>query len=313
MKKVIILFFVILSIPLLIILYFVAPTDFSDEKINFVVPLDSKQEDSIANLKKQNFIRSQKAFTFIASLTKFPGTVEPGGYILTHRMHLLDVVKTILGEPSQKWIIIYPGFRVEEIAEKFTKLFQWDETKKKDFLGSAKEGYMFPDTYLLPVDYTGKEFAQRLISNFNEKFDAKLQQDLLAQNIRNDTAIKIASLIEKESSTDDKALISGIIWNRLNKGMRLQIDTTVQYALGSPGNWWPRVTTTDYKIDSPYNTYTDKGLPSDPIANPSLASIKAAVYPEETDCFYYLHDHNKQIHCTVTYEEHLENIEKYLR
>ncbi len=95
--------------------------------------------------------------------------------------------------------------------------------------------------------------------------------------------------------------------------MRLEIDATIQYALGKKGNWWPPLSGNLRKIDSPYNTYIIKGLPPGPIASPSLSSIKAVVYPQETDCFYYLHDHNKQIHCSKTYQEHLLNIEKYLR
>lgn len=314
MKRLSIVLLLILIIPVIIILYFIAPTGFSDEKITFVVPLESKQEYVIADLKKQNFIRSPQAFTFIAGLIKFPGSIEAGSYQLTHRMILWQIADTLMNKPYQKWIVLVPGLRVEQVAERLGKKFNWNDATYQEFLGNAQEGYMFPDTYLLPVDYTGRAFAQRLISNYNEKFDAKLQEDLLAQNVRNDTAIKIASLIERESgSDDDKALIAGIIWNRLNTGMRLQIDATVQYALGSPGNWWPRVTVADYKTDSLYNTYTSKGLPPGPIANPSLASIRASVYPAVTDCFFYLHDHNKQIHCALTYEEHLKNIEKYLR
>lgn len=240
--------------------------------------------------------------------------IEPGAYMLSHRMTLMGIANTLMYHPYQKWIVLVPGLRVEQVAARLAKKFDWDEEKTKEFLGNAKEGYMFPDTYLLNVDYKGEETASRLISNFNEKFDAKLQKDLLSQNVRNDTAIKIASLIERESGSDeDKPLIAGIIWNRLNKEMKLEIDATIQYALGAPEDWWPSVSPKDLKIDSPYNTYLHKGLPPGPIASPSLASIKAAVYPAETECFYYLHDHNRQIHCAKTYQEHLENIKTYLQ
>lgn len=304
----------LLIISLLYLLFLLAPTSFSDEKIRFVVPLEEKQEEIITRLKKENFIRSEKLFNILAGMMRFPGTIEPGAYLLSRNMTLIDITDTLLNKPYQKWAVLVPGLRVEQTAEKLSKKFNWNEPKIKEFLANAREGYMFPDTYLLNVDYTGKEFAQRLISNFNEKFDAKMQKDLLAQDVRNDTAIKIASLIERESGgDDDKALIAGIIWNRLNKKMNLQIDATVQYALGTPQDWWPHVKPNDLKVDSPYNTYLEKGLPPAPIASPSLSSIKAAVYPAETDCLFYLHDRNKQIHCSKTYEEHKENIEKYLK
>ena len=316
----IILFFILISF-LTYVLYLLSPTSLSDEKVRFVIPLETKQEDIIKRLKKENFIRSDSMFSFIIGLMKCRGAVEPGAYMLSRRSFVWASANILLNKPYQKWIILVPGLRVEQVAERLSKKFNWDppageagENKTKDFLLNAREGYMFPDTYLLNVDYTGKETAQKMISNFNEKFDTQLQNDLLAQNVRNDTAVKIASLIERESGGDsDKALIAGIIWNRLNINMKLQIDAATQYIIGTEKDWWPHVQPSDHKIDSPYNTYIYKGLPPGPIASPSLASIKAVVYPEETDCLFYLHSSDKKIHCSVTYEEHLENIEQYLK
>lgn len=308
--KIILLVFIIAAIyPL----YLSAPTGLSDEKTRFVVPMDTKQEDIIAMLKANNFIRNEQMFNFLAGIIRFPGQIEPGAYQLSHRQTLWQIADTLLNHPYQKWIILVPGLRREQTAEKLGKKFNWNQTKTQEFLSNIQEGYLFPDTYLLNVDYTGKQFAQRLISNFNEKFSAQMQKDLLAQNERTDTAIKVASLIERESGSDgDKALIAGIIWNRLNTNMPLQIDATIQYIIGTPSDWWPRVDPKNLKIDSLYNTYLNKGLPPGPIASPSLTSIKAAVYPADTDCLFYLHDHGKNIHCSKTYAEHLENIDKYL-
>lgn len=313
-NKLILISLFIFFAPIFYLLFLLAPTSLSDEKITFVIPLDAKQEEISQRLKKENFIRSEKLFNFLASLMRFPGTIEPGAYLLSHNITLIRITDILLNKPYQKWAVLVPGLRVEQTAEKLAKKFKWDSAKTKEFLDNAREGYMFPDTYLLNVDYTGKEFAQRLIANFNEKFDAKLQADLLAQDVHSDTAIKIASLIERESGGEDKALIAGIIWNRLNQGMRLEIDATIQYAIGTPNDWWPPLSGGNLRsIDSPYNTYKIKGLPPTPIANPSLSSIKAAVYPVETDCLFYLHDHNKAIHCSKIYAQHLTNIEKYLK
>ena len=95
--------------------------------------------------------------------------------------------------------------------------------------------------------------------------------------------------------------------------MPFQIDATVQYVLGKPGNWWKQVTLEDYKIDSPYNTYINKGKPPAPISNPGLAAINAVINPMESDYLYYLHDGQGQIHLAKTYEEHLKNIVQYLK
>lgn len=312
-KIIVTIFVTVILIAIGYTLSLLAPTSLSDEKIRFVIPLESKQEDIISRLTTEKFIRSEKLFTLLTGLIRYPGMIEPGAYLLSRRMTMLEIANTLLYKPYQKWIVLVPGLRKEQVAQRLEKKFSWGEEKTKEFLELAKEGYLFPDTYLLNVEEGGKDMAKRLISNFNEKFDAQMQQDLLAQNVRLDTAVKIASLIERESGSDeDKALIAGIIWNRLNKGMKLQIDATTQYIIGTKDNWWQRVDPKDHRIDSPYNTYIYKGLPPTAIANPSLASLKAAVYPEETDCVFYLHDLGKRIHCSVTYEEHLENIEKYL-
>ena len=296
------------------LLFLLSPTSISNDQVRFVIPLETKQEEIGRRLKAENFIRSEKIFTLLLPFIKPLGEIKPGAYLLSRRMTAIGIADTLLNHPYQKWAILVPGLRKEQTAEKLAEKFDWTAEKTKEFLENIPEGRLFPDTYLLNVDYSGREAAQKLLNNFNEKFDAQLQKDLLSQNVRNDTAIKIASLIERESGGDsDKALIAGIIWNRLNKDMKLQIDACNQYILGKPGNWWPKVKGDDMKVDSPYNTYLYKGLPPTPIASPGLASIKAAVYPEETDCLYYLHSPDKQIHCSKTNQEHLENIDSYLR
>jgi UPF0755 protein len=157
-----------------------------------------------------------------------------------------------------------------------------------------------------------------------------LQKELLSQNIRNDTAVKFASIIERESGSDeDKPIIAGILWNRLNKKMRLEIDATVQYAIGSKEfsflitnnqllipndfSFWqtlgPGIVRT---VDSPYNTYLNDGLPRGPICSPSIESIRAVANSIETEDLYYLHSSDKKIHTAKTYKEHLENIEEFL-
>ncbi len=294
--------------------FLLSPTSFSDEKIRFVIDLDTKQDEIIEKLSTKNFIRSKNMFNLVLGVLKFPGNIEPGAFMLRRNMNAYQVADTLLHHPYQKWIILVPGLRKEQVAERITKKFGWSASQTDEFLKSAKEGYLFPDTYLLNVDYTPLDMLQRLVNNFNEKFDAQMQKDLLSQNVKIDTAVKIASLIERESGGDeDKSLIAGIIWNRLDTKMKLQIDAATQYVIGTEKDWWPIVTPKDHKIDSPFNTYLYGGLPPTAIANPSLTSLKAAVYPAETDCIFYLHDRAKRIYCSKTYAEHLENIDKYLK
>ncbi|KKS48017.1 MAG: Aminodeoxychorismate lyase [Candidatus Gottesmanbacteria bacterium GW2011_GWA2_42_18] len=294
--------------------YLISPASLSSEEIRFVVPLNEKQSTTLERVGQAKLVKNQAIFKLISYFLKIPAKIEPGAYKINKKMWLPQIAWILLYEPYQKWAVLPPGLRKEQVAEILSKTFKWDQSITQSFIKQAEEGYLFPDTYLFDSAGTPEDHLNRISNNFNDKFDAKLQKDLLAQDVRNDTAIKIASLIERETGSDeDKPIIAGIIWNRLNTDMKLQIDATSQYILGQPGNWWPRIKPADHKRESPYNTYLFQGLPPGPISNPSLASIKAVVYPAQTDCLYYIHDRNKSIHCSRNYEGHLENIEKYLK
>jgi UPF0755 protein len=112
----------------------------------------------------------------------------------------------------------------------------------------------------------------------------------------------------------DMPLIAGILMNRLDDGMPLSVDATLQYVRGNKGSgWWAPINVSDKKIVSPYNTYENVGLPPHPICNPGLPAIEAVINPAKTDCLYYLHDKNHITHCAVTYAEQEANIEEYLK
>jgi UPF0755 protein len=301
----------------------------SQEKERFVVPLNSSKEQTINSLVEKGFLRNKYVFTLILTFKGYRGKIAPGAYLLSKSMNAFELADSLMFGPYQKWVIIPPGKRKEQVALILRKELDWSDALTSNFIQVAEEGYLYPDTYLINVDSAPNEVFQKLKNNFNEKFDAKLQQELLSQNIRNDTAIKIASLIERESGGDeDKAIIAGIIWNRLEKKMKLEIDATIQYALVSQSlspitnyqsltadfDFWPILTGEMIRsTESSYNTYKIDGLPPGPICSPSLASIRAVAYPAETKALFYLHSTDKKIHTAETYEEHLQNIEKYLR
>lgn len=260
-------------------------------------------------LQENGFVKSRTILGLLFGKSKY----QAGGYELSKSMNVYEVAKAMDAGPQLLWVIVPPGWRKEQISEKLQVKFNWTQKDADDFL-SFPEGEYFPDTYLIPRADSGQQVAQRMHNRFNEAFAPYLPK-FLAANIKNDTALKIASLLQRESGGDDMPLIAGIIWNRLGKGMQLKIDATVQYAKGKVGDqWWSRVSVSDYSaVDSPYNTYEYKGLPPAPIASPGLSAIDAVLNPTETDCLYYLHDRLGQIHCSLTYEGHLENVEKYLK
>lgn len=286
----------------------------------FTVTEDQNRLDVVIKLKEEKLIKNTGAFLLLLNFTAGEKAILPGGYRLNRNMNAFQVLQKITSKPDLVWVVIPEGFRKEQIGEILAKALNWneDEQKKWNEVDTATkpeyvEGVYFPDTYLIPKDESGQEIAQRFINRFNEKFapylDKFAQKDILWT-----TGIKIASLIQREAAgAQDMPLISGIIWNRLEKGMKLEIDATLQYIRGDKDQgWWGRVNVADKLIDSAFSTYKYKGLPSKPICNPGLAAIEAALNLAETDCLYYLHDHNRQIHCAKTYEEHKDNIRNFL-
>jgi UPF0755 protein len=174
------------------------------------------------------------------------------------------------------------------------------------------EGKYFPKTYMLNITSADPEEVSNMMFETFQEETQKIKIPNQTKVINQDTALIIASIIQREAAgKQDMRLISGIIWNRLFKGMKLQIDATIQYAKGTEDAWWPQVKPEDKKIDSPYNTYKYWSLPPGPIANPGLAALSAAYNPEQTNCLFYLHDKKRRIHCSSTYQGHLNNIDKY--
>lgn len=218
-----------------------------------------------------------------------------------------------LANPYVRIVRVEEGLRKEEVAEVMAKKLDWTPEDKNSFIGANVEGHYFPKTYLIYKD----EKPGTVVTTMSGELDKQISTIKKPQlkNISESTALKVASIIQREAAgKNDMRLISGIIWNRIWSDMRLQVDATLQYAKGSADDgWWEEVTSADKKIQSPYNTYLHVGLPPGAIANPGADAIAAAYNPQKTSCLFYLHDKNRNIHCTKTYEEHKKNIEKYLK
>lgn len=266
-------------------------------------------------------------FTFI-SFALGLGLVQSA---MISRQAFWDRVEQYLNfaNPHYRFVHIYPGMRREEIIEKYSNTLGWDEKDKQWFIASAPtdptsgiylDGYFLPKSYIVNKDASGQDVGALMRKEFDQAIQEKVIDTLPTNKdgdesvINLDTAVRIASLIQREAAgKHDMRLISGILWNRIFSGMKLDIDATLQYVKGTPGEWWPEVTGKDKYIKSPFNTYQNKGLPPSPISNPSLDAIAAAYNPQKTDCLFYLHDKNRKIHCTKTYEGHKKNVEKYLK
>ncbi len=225
-----------------------------------------------------------------------------------------------LANPSVRIVRIQEGLRKEQIADIFGEKLGWNEFRKEQFINGHLalnsddlEGRYFPKTYMVLKDEDPLGVTGTMLHEFNKE-TATIKKPKASLVLNQDTAIKIASIIQRESGgKSDMKLISGIIWNRLFAGMKLQIDATLQYAKGTEEDgWWTHVDSEDKSIDSSYNTYTHTGLPPTAISNPGLAALEAAYNPQKTTCLFYLHDKYGKIHCSTTYEGHKKNIQRYL-
>lgn len=176
--------------------------------------------------------------------------------------------------------------------------------------GASLEGFLFPGTYTVQNDTTAEQFRDMQLSAFAANVTPQMRADAAAQGVTFYQALTIASVIQREvRSPDTQKLVASVLYNRYRDGNRLAATVTVQYALGGPGNWWPRVTGEGLKVDSPYNSYTLPGLPPGPIDSPGLSAILAAIYPAQTDFYYHTQacDGSGEAFA-VTYEEHLANV-----
>jgi UPF0755 protein len=231
---------------------------------------------------------------------------------LTPSSSLFQTINTLFKGPIELWVTIPEGLRSEEIAARFASGLYKDSSFTSEFLKAAKgkEGYLFPDTYLFPLDVTPTTIMQKMTETFTAKTQGLTVQ---GSNLTFSQAVILASLLERETKTDtERPIVAGILINRLNLGMPLQVDASVQYAVGTPADWWPIITLNDLKVNSLYNTYKYAGLPPAPIANPGLSSFKAALNPAQTDYLYYISDTSGQIHYAKTLAEQNANIAKYL-
>ena len=174
------------------------------------------------------------------------------------------------------------------------------------------EGYLFPDTYFVDAETVNpQELVNRMLQNFSSKLDSGLRSEIAKGGHSIHQIVTMASLIEKESrSADEKPIISGILWKRFEEHQALGVDATIRYALDK---WTEPLTIEDLNVNSPYNTRKNVGLPPGPISNFSLESLKAAIDPEPSEYYYYLHGSDGKVHYAKTNEEHNENKRKYLQ
>lgn len=311
-----------------------APVDTSGKDVVFVVSENESVASIGTRLKEKGLIKDAFAFRVYTRFScndlvvsdvfswfkKYPiekclaGNLQAGSFKLSPKMNLNEISLNLTKGRLDSWTKIIEGLRVEEMAAIFAKNYK---ISGEDFLEIAKEGYMFPDTYLFKVTTSAAEIVEKMRTTFDLKVTAEIRQKIIAQGLKVDEGIILASILERESrNTNERPIVAGILYNRIRNGWKLETDATVQYALGydkEGKTWWKKsLLDQDLKIDSPYNTRRYLGLPPTPICSPGLSAIKAIAEPAETDYFFYLHDSQGKIHFARDLDEHNQNKAMYL-
>ena len=287
------IFYAVIIVIFLTFFYFLflsAPGDFPPRTVIKIEPGMSLRSASFL-LKKEHLIRSRVVFESLVIILGGEKHMVSADYLLNSKLSVFEIARRIMwGEHHMApvSITIPEGFDINQIAD--TALKQLADFNKTKFLLKAKdlEGYLFPDTYFFLTNANENDVLQSMRDNFEKKI-TPLRPEIISSGKQEKDIIIMASLIEREAKGDnDRAVISGILWKRLSIGMPLQVDAAPV-------------------------TYKTKGLPKSPIGNPGLEAIRAAIHPQSSAYFYYLHDKNGDIHYAKTFAEHVKNKLKYLR
>jgi len=251
-------------------------------------------------LENEGIIKNRFLFLSYAVLKEKHKKILAGKYELSASMTIPQILeKFTKGDTAKIKITIPEGFTIKEIEEKL-----------KIDLPNELEGYLFPDTYFLPIDFKAEDVVKVMKENFDKKI-APYLPEIERQGKSLKEVIILASLVEKEVKTkEDKEVVSGILWKRLKAKIPLQVCATIIYITGKKTT---KIPLEDLKIDSPYNTYKYLGLPPAPICNPGLESILAVIYPKDTDYWYYLTAPDGKTIFSKTFLEHKIAKEKYLK
>ncbi|MCA9359419.1 endolytic transglycosylase MltG [Candidatus Kaiserbacteria bacterium] len=244
-----------------------------------------------------------------------PTQIKASTYVFEEPITTKEVAKRLAEGDFDTDLIRFTHFE----GERFTLLAKRAEAvlpefSSEEFIKEATErgleGRLYPETYFVPETFDEIDLLNLLTQTFDEEI-SNLQDEINSHALTLEEILVLASIIEREAnSPDSMKLVSSVLQNRLEIGMALQADASIEYVLDKP---LKELTPEDLKIDSPYNTYLYTGLPPTPIGNPGLDAIMAVLQPAESEYFYYITDEEGEFHYAKTYKEHLSNIGKYLK
>lgn len=288
------------------------PGEFASDS-TFVVTPGTPTKTIINDLKESGFIRSEFV-TLISLHLNFPDqSLKAGTYVFNEPLTVPELLKYLIaGEPKSDLLritfiegesAVAYGRRAEAIIPNFDTAAFIDQAL-------LHEGKLFPETYLVPKDFSAEELLNVLLETFDAN-TSNLADAIASSSFTLDEIIILASIVEREANDETSMrLVSGILQNRLDIGMALQVDASMGYVLDKPLS---ELTAEDLELDTPYNTYLYPGLPPTAIGNPGLLAIDAILNPTPSDYFFYITGDDGNFYYAEDFDTHRANIERYLR
>ena len=304
----------------LLFIIFNAPVHREGGSVLFAIENGEHLHDIGRRLEAAGLVRSEIFFTNLVRISRSSRKVKSGMYELHQGMRSTEVLRVItLGLVALEQFTIPEGLHIKQVAR---LLGEKGVVGEEEFLEASTstrilekygipfdsvEGFIFPDTYIVAKDLSAEQIVEVTVERFFEALDDVPLRDFSEEDLKR--VVIVASLVEREAKLDEeRPLVAAVFYNRLAKGKRLEACSTVQYILGKTKE---RLLYSDLRIQSPYNTYLNSGLPPGPIANPGLDSMRAAVYPAEVDYLFFVSKNDGSHYFSSTYDEHLEAIEKF--
>jgi UPF0755 protein len=263
--------------------------------------------------KRKGIVRSTLLLSTILTKSYDPTKIYAGTYRFEKAQSVFEVARKLAStevDDTLRTLTIPEGTTRESIANIAYEAIPTFDTEAFLAITEDKEGYLFPDTYFVPEEFTAQELSDLLIETYQARIEP-LQDAIASSTFSEYEVLILASILEREANSEESMrMVSGILQNRLEIGMALQTDASIEYALHKPLS---ELTPEDLDIDTPYNTYLYPGLVPTPIGNPGLTAIEAVLYPERSEYFYYITGDDGNFYYAETFEEHKANIARYLR
>ncbi len=284
-----------------------------------IIPRGASFGQATDSLAKVKLVGSKKMFRLYGRLTGGDRNIKPGTYLLKPGTPWKDIVSALNGGHGMVNTITIPeGFTISQITPLLARTLKVPADSVRaamrdtallarlDIPNPTLEGYVFPDTYAFPLGTTARQAVREMVFAFERRWNPEWNSSLAELKINRNDLVTMASIVEREARVpEERPVIAAVYYNRLRKGMRLQADPTVQFALGHHVG---RVLYKDLEIKSPYNTYMNKGLPPGPIASPGVARLHAAAHPANVPYLYFVASRDGHHEFRMTLQEHTSAI-----